>query len=378
MDVSQLTDFNPQRTGLDRAPLELLRYYEQQPPQPRIPCGEEEFLGLLAAVPTMRKVPGVAPLREDDPAIFTSMPVCPGPRAVRECRDHLANTMGITDRQTLVEFCNREICCQNHYIDFESFWEGRPLFDLGEMGDDKEREHFCLFRDFAAQFYPFLQRHGFLAWDISESVGYLRLARACELITQEEYLGLGSHWITQAQTFESWAEYAASLVSGQLYWNFIHGAGQQQLREGEELFMNLVQGLLADEKAWQTGRWYTPAQEKVFAIPAADIRPMLRQWEGPRGCFATDHITVLNTGVGFCYREKPENEEFPDSCWRFFSGQETQEYVDDFRNTSVFDLNTIVNYDPELLTILDAPYGSAFGRGEDGKFHPEPFKPQEE
>ncbi len=47
MDVSQLTDFNPQRTGLDRAPLELLRYYEQQPPQPRIPCGEEEFLGLL-------------------------------------------------------------------------------------------------------------------------------------------------------------------------------------------------------------------------------------------------------------------------------------------------------------------------------------------
>ena len=141
--------------------------------------------------------------------------------------------------------------------------------------------------------------------------------------------------------------------------------------------MNLVQGLLTDEKAWQTGRWFTPPQEKPFAIPAADIRPMLQNWEGPRGCFATDQVTVMNAGVGFCYREKPESGEYPDSGWRFFSGQESQEYVDDFRNTSAFDLNTIANYDPEILTILDAPYGSAFGRGQDGKFHPEPFEPQE-
>lgn len=54
MDITQLTDFTPQKTGLERAPLELLRYYEQQPPQTRIPCEAEEFLGLLAAVPTMR------------------------------------------------------------------------------------------------------------------------------------------------------------------------------------------------------------------------------------------------------------------------------------------------------------------------------------
>ena len=117
MDITQLTDFTPQKTGLERAPLELLRYYEQQPPQTRIPCEAEEFLGLLAAVPTMRKVPGVAPLREDDPAVFTDLPVCPGQRAQKECRDHLGQVMGVTDRQTLVEFCNREICCQNHYID---------------------------------------------------------------------------------------------------------------------------------------------------------------------------------------------------------------------------------------------------------------------
>lgn len=374
MDISALHDFHPQKTGLERPPLELLRHYEQQPLQPLTPCSQEDFLGLLAAVPTLRKVPGVAPLREEDPDTFTALPVCPGEKAPALCREHLAEIAGITDRQSLVDFCNREICCQNHYIDFESFWEGRPLFSLSEM-EEKEREHFCLFRDFAAQFYPILGRHGFLAWDISECTGYLRLARACGILTQEELTGLAGYWITQAQSFRSWPEYAVSLVCGQVYWNFLHGATTQQLREGEELFLGLVQGLLGDEKAWLGGRWYAPPQEKPFAIPAADIRPILRDWKGPRGCFATDQVTVENLGIGFCYREKPQGDEFPDSGWRFFSGQEGQAYVDDLHNTGVFDLNTIVNYDPEILTILDAPYGSAFGRGEDGKFHPEPFTP---
>ena len=77
--------------------------------------------------------------------------------------------------------------------------------------------------------------------------------------------------------------------------------------------------------------------------------------------------------MGFCYREEPEGDQFPDSGWRFFSGQEDQDYLDDPKNSGVFHLNTIANYDPEILAVIDAPDGSAFGRGPDGKLHPEPF-----
>jgi len=371
MDISQLTDFSPAKTGLDRPVLELLRELEQQPAPLRVPCEKESFLALLAAIPALRKNDGIPPIREDDPAAFAALPRCATPEDAAACRAQLRELTGIVDRQTLVDFCNQEIRCQNLYLDFEAFWEGRPPFDPETLGENKK--NFVLFRDFAAQFYPMLQRHGFAGWDISECMGYLRIAYACGILTREEVLELGDYWIAQAQTFHDWGEYAVSLVCGQVYWNFLHGAKDQQLREGQELFLRLARMLLGWNNAWGGGAWYAPPQKKPFAIPAADIRPLLRDWEGPRACLATDQVTVLDLGVGYCYREEPEDTQFPDSGWRFFSGQESQEYIDDLDHTAIYDLNTIANYDPEIMTILDAPYGSAFGRGRDGKFYPEPF-----
>ena len=69
--------------------------------------------------------------------------------------------------------------------------------------------------------------------------------------------------------------------------------------------------------------------------------------------------------VGFMYRDEPDNEI--DSGWRFFSGEETQEYADQAENFEVYDVNTIANYDPSIIDHLDAPIGSAFGRGDNGE-----------
>jgi len=62
------------------------------------------------------------------------------------------------------------------------------------------------------------------------------------------------------------------------------------------------------------------------------------------------------------YREASDNDS--DSGWRFFSGEESQEYVDDPDNLSLYDVNTIANYDPEIIPYLDAPIGSAYERAE--------------
>ena len=43
----------------------------------------------------------------------------------------------------------------------------------------------------------------------------------------------------------------------------------------------------------------------------------------------------------------------------------------------VYSLNTICNYDPDILPLLTAPYGTAYARGEDGKFHAESFEAPE-
>jgi hypothetical protein len=90
---------------------------------------------------------------------------------------------------------------------------------------------------------------------------------------------------------------------------------------------------------------------------------------GKGSCLASDHITVDGKRVGFMYREIPDNPL--DSGWRFFSGEETQEYADEPGHFELYDVNTIANYDPGVVAHLDAPSGSAFGRTDNGEFVPE-------
>ena len=81
------------------------------------------------------------------------------------------------------------------------------------------------------------------------------------------------------------------------------------------------------------------------------------------GCFATDKITVDGMKVGYMYREEPD--EKMDSGWRFFSGTENQEYVDDLNNTMIYDVNTIANYDQTIIPYLEMPFGTELERIDD-------------
>ncbi len=80
-------------------------------------------------------------------------------------------------------------------------------------------------------------------------------------------------------------------------------------------------------------------------------------------CFATDKITVDGMQVGYMYREQPDRAI--DSGWRFFSGTEDQEYIDDLNNTMIYNVNTIANYDPAIIPYLSFPIGTELERIED-------------
>ena len=97
--------------------------------------------------------------------------------------------------------------------------------------------------------------------------------------------------------------------------------------------------------------------EKCFKLAADKLQDIA---VGYGSCIATDHITVDGRRVGYMYREEPSDDV--DSGWRFFSGEESQAYVDDANNMMLYDVNTIANYDPSITPFLDAPIGAAFGR----------------
>ncbi len=64
--------------------------------------------------------------------------------------------------------------------------------------------------------------------------------------------------------------------------------------------------------------------------------------------------------VCFAFRVAPNNEA--DSGWVFWSGSESQAYVDDSANSHVCPLLSFLELDPSLLNIIKYPIGTAWER----------------
>ena len=60
------------------------------------------------------------------------------------------------------------------------------------------------------------------------------------------------------------------------------------------------------------------------------------------------------------YRESPDHDA--DSGWRFMTGLESEEYLENSDNLGIYDVNTIANYDQRIIPHLNAPTGSVFER----------------
>lgn len=101
--------------------------------------------------------------------------------------------------------------------------------------------------------------------------------------------------------------------------------------------------------------------EKFKYVLAPDQIEQLIEQKGY--CYASDMITVDGHKVGFMHRELREDRD--DSGWRFYSGLETEEYVENEHHFMMFDLNYIANIDPHIIPYLTMPIGTELERDED-------------
>lgn len=96
---------------------------------------------------------------------------------------------------------------------------------------------------------------------------------------------------------------------------------------------------------------------KKYKLSSKEIKQLVT---GYGGCICTDKITVDGMPVLYMYKDKPINDM--DSGWRFFSGFEDDDYMKDNSNHSVYDVNTIANYESSIIPFLDLPVGSELER----------------
>ena len=106
-----------------------------------------------------------------------------------------------------------------------------------------------------------------------------------------------------------------------------------------------------------------------FMLSEKQIKPLYFTTENS-GCIASNRITVDGMKIGYLYREDPSDSKFPDSGWRFFAGDEDEEYTDTPKNFNIFNLNTICNYDESIIPLLNSEIGCAFYL-ENGKWYKE-------
>lgn len=99
-----------------------------------------------------------------------------------------------------------------------------------------------------------------------------------------------------------------------------------------------------------------------------DIKNLI-DWKEPNGegCMASDKITKEGFKVGYMYREQP-SEGKPDSGWRFMAGNEDEEYMENPDNFHIFAINTICNYDSNIIPYLQSEIGTSYIRVDDKKF----------
>lgn len=73
-------------------------------------------------------------------------------------------------------------------------------------------------------------------------------------------------------------------------------------------------------------------------------------------CIATKEISERQNTVGFMYRETPVFEH--DSGWRFFSGEESDEYTDNPDNFTICAISEISTQNPDIIPFLQEKQGA--------------------
>lgn len=115
-------------------------------------------------------------------------------------------------------------------------------------------------------------------------------------------------------------------------------------------------------------RLFNKRKEEKNEFIKINIRNLI-DWHEPNGTgvIASDKITKEGWKVGYMYRDEP-NPYNPDSGWRFFKGDEDDEYTKNPNNHHIFAINTICNYDPEIIPYLHSKIGTHLIRTKEGKF----------
>ena len=319
------------------------------------------FCTILSGLPSFRRLPGIPEHMGFDPNY-----TCDSPENAQELRQYLESVFGIKDADTLNTQRYEFFHTFNEYYDFASDWDGTPTVDVDTLSDDGKLIY-TKSRDFAYYFRDLVGQQGFLAWDIGEHVMLIRAAYACGILTQSQYEDMLILEGRQCnEMFANFGDFAISALCGAVYYMFVT-AGQVEedgLAEFLDINMRIVSKLFNDG-VWALNAW-CEQNYKQLAIPSDQIERLLPDAYLGMNAVASDRILVEGYRISVMLREEPKSPQ--DTGWRFFAGDEPEDYVTNPANFGILDINLIVNYSADVIPFLEMPVGTLLTRNDDDEF----------
>lgn len=168
---------------------------------------DEEFAMYLGFLPALRVIPG------HSNAIGFGYSRKYDGEEKQAALDWLARSFGITDRESLLDFCqNAQYCNINATAE-----EIKACLAENDRTDPRDEGQYVVdcFAEFIGAFKDFLPEAGVLAWDIGEKTGFIRWAYACGIIPDDEFDGyMKSLRDLAREKFSSFEEYILSAAFG--------------------------------------------------------------------------------------------------------------------------------------------------------------------
>ena len=86
-------------------------------------------------------------------------------------------------------------------------------------------------------------------------------------------------------------------------------------------------------------------------------------------CKASSKITIDKERINYFFKEDVDPNIPDDSGWRFFTGNETDDYIKDPENFKLYYLNDLCNLDKDIIRLLEkSSVGMAYKRDIHGNF----------
>jgi hypothetical protein len=323
-----------------------------------------DFISLLAALPSLRGVQGIP---QGMGQLKLSEDLCKNDKNLLIV---FLKTFGVTDESSFLKVLGRLYRTHQDYVQFIDTKEGRYwTFDPKSLSDN-DRSKFEVRMGSIGQLVEICDNLGFIGWDVGERICMSRFAYFADIISSKTSYQVCETMVLRAACFfDNWGEYALSSACGAVYYAFCRMVSKEYDQETASNFikkqLSLLRELTAPEGVWRALYWpkYYP-NGKICKIAVRNIKNLYPSRNGPVLCTATDRITVDGAKVGLMWREIPDNAK--DSGWRFVAGDESDEYMRDRKNSSIYDLNTICNYDQDIIEFLTLGTGNVLRRFDGG------------